>query len=215
MTRPGDRTKQASPHTDRHVPTSTSQPRRSTRINLTQEDRLRLDARYHPMDETLRRSNAAKLKSMHGIIDANEASDHDSDVTIVDGVEDDEDDNDDNDESGEEDVEHIQKGIGTSSTIRSAGKARRASSRIARQTTPVSYNQKHHPQDALLRSAGIIRGVARHRLSTSDTDAKPDRKRSDTNSRKVQKARLVNYTSFPETLADREIGGRSRSWRKL
>ena len=124
--------------------------RRSARAKST----LIYDQKYHPMDDFMRPSQAAKRRSLHGegpFLDdcakGDASEDSTSDAGSIDGDQ----------ESDDDDSQPPARGRKRKRSLSRTREPTRRSSR--RRTTPkVSYNMRIHPQDSDLRRIGACDG---------------------------------------------------------
>lgn len=159
----------------RTTPAPTCPPiRRSTRIKST----LVYDQKYHPLDDIIRPSQAAKRRSLHGeestrpnYSDGSASEDSGFDVGSGD------------ENSGDEEPRPSTRGHKRRRLMSQAPEPTRRSSR--RRTKPnVSYNMKIHPQDSDLRRVGACDGSksspspTKHRRSSRNSPAEKDRSAS-------------------------------------
>lgn len=124
--------------------------RRSARAKST----LIYDQKYHPMDDFIRPSQAAKRRSLHGegpLLDDRSESDASEDSASDAGSKDGD------QESDDDDSQPPARGHKRKRSLSRTPKPTRRSSR--RRTTPkVSYNMRIHPQDSDLRQIGACDG---------------------------------------------------------
>lgn len=111
--------------------------RRSKRL-LGNVSTLQYDAKYHPMDASIRPAGAAKRRKLHGL-----ASEHDSELDEAESPDDS------NEDEGSNDGEPDSR----SRTIKP--RETRHSARLSTQEQ-VIYSNKVHPQDKQLREAGVF-----------------------------------------------------------
>jgi hypothetical protein len=114
----------------------------SLRNRRAAQGKLVYDVKYHPMDDSIRPSQAAKRRSAHGEIQL--FSDNTTDSCSVPAVSDEEEDED--NEETEQKVRSIKKGKKRArQQFQSPEPTRRSSRRTA--TPKISYNMSVHPQD--------------------------------------------------------------------
>jgi hypothetical protein len=124
--------------------------RRSARAKST----LIYDQKYHPMDDIIRPSQAAKRRSLHGegplLDDRSESDTSEDSASNAESIDGDQ-------ESDDDDSQPPARGRKRKRSLSRTPEPTRRSSR--RRTTPmVSYNMRIHPQDSDLRQIGACDG---------------------------------------------------------